>query len=191
MKMNTETIILICSLVVLASAVIANIILFRRRKYMKNRQMIESVQKREMELNEKLQNPSAAASGVEKLRPYEERYLPDSNSSEAGTRKGGKKIELQVKTPLSDKKYITDVVDNLSIGTGAENSIILDSRQDIEIKCALVLTDGELIIRNLNPALQLTVRRGRSVRVFPQGVVTIRSQDRFYLGDVELGVRFV
>ena len=164
--------------------------LLARKKTSESRRSIESLQKREHDLNQMLSNGAAEPSVSGQLRPYQERYISDASAG-TPTVEGGLRLELKVTTPVSEKKYLTTITGKLGMGSDTLNELVLDSQLVAGREAVLIRERNHLLFQKLNPANDVCVERSRSRRTLNEKPFRIQSQDRFYIQDVMLEIRFV
>lgn len=181
-------VVLVIEIVIIAALIGVNIWIAVRKKASVARKNIEGLQKREYDLNQMIAN-QAGESANSKLRPFEEKYA--SETRDTGTMDGGLRVELKVNTPVSEKKYLTTITDRLSLGTDPTNELILDSSMVAPREALLVRDKSSLMFVKQNPMNAVYVERSRSRKTLGDKPFKVHSQDKFYLQDVVLEIRFV
>ena len=203
MNISIDTILIIVEAIVLAVLAFLIFMIIKKKKRLRKGYSVESARRREEELDELLRNyadisPTNASGG--KLRPYEEKYYAESNfqssaggpskAKEPGPKRSPIRIELRVTTPMSDKKYQTDVYEELSIGTDPSNDLVVDSKLAAFRQCVIFRNEDQLMIRNISPDKPVAVERSKEKRKLTDNALLIHDQDRFYLlGDVTIEIR--
>lgn len=182
-------IVIILEIAVLVLLVVFNIWMMIRKKASSNRQNIEGRQKRETDLNQRLVNRAGDPSANGSLRPFEERYVAESKATP--TMEGGLRVELKVITPASEKKYLTTIADKLTMGSDSSNELILDSQLVAGREAVLIREKSSLLFRKVNASGDVYVERSRKRKQLDGKPFRVNSQDRFFMQDVMLEIRFV
>ena len=187
--MSTDKILVIIEILVTAVLVGLNIWMLIRRRKRADRNNIEGVQLREMELDKRLVNKAGESTDRGQLRPYEEKY--SAKAKEPVTVESGMRVELKVDTPISSKKYLTTISEKIGIGTDPTNELSLDS-QIAEAKEALLIREKKaLFFQKVSKSSVIYVERGHSRKRLDERPMRVQSQDRFHIQDVVLEIWFV
>lgn len=187
--MSTDRMIVIIEIIVIAVLAGVNIWMMIRRRKKVDRNNIEGVQFREMELNKKLENQAGASVDRGQLRPYEEKYA--SVAKEPATAEIGLRVEIKVDTPISSKKYLTTIGERIRIGTDPSNDLILDSQLAAGKEALLIREKKTLLFQKLDGGSAIYVERGRARRTLDERPIRVHSQDCFHIQDVTVQISFV
>jgi len=187
----SDKVLLAASIVVIA-LMAAFIVVGKRRK--KQKQKIETAfikQKRDEHLMKLLGNGDRDDDVVE-CQPYEVLY--EKTESSWGDDEDGAdslRIQLIVKSPLSTKKFISEVKERFFIGRKKSNNLVLDNKNVSARHCALLNLGGRLYAYDLNSTNGTVLSRKQSREELGRNPVRVMHGDRLLIAGMSVTINFV
>ena len=162
------------------------LLIIRSKKNRKTKEHSQAVQSqmREEKLNRMLQNPLTSENGTGKLHPVEEHYTEKPAESTPENVKQGIHLELTVRTELSEKKYITTLEDELSIGRAPHNNLVIDHKKISSVHCILINHKGRPYVMDMGSTNHTYLERNHKKKQVGEKPVLLKGKDRLLLGDI-------
>lgn len=181
------TIVVIEAAVILILLILLIIRSKRNKKTKEHSQAVQS-QMREDKLNRMLQNPLSEGNGTGKLHPVEERYTGKQAESTLGNVEKGIRLELTVRTELSEKKYITTLEGELSIGRAPHNNLVIDHKKVSSVHCILINHNGLPYVMDMGSTNHTYLERNHRKKQVGKKPVLLKGKDRLLLGDIIIDI---
>lgn len=162
------------------------LLIVRSKKNKKTKEHSQAVQSqmREEKLNRMLQNPHTEENGSGKLHPVEEHYTEKKAESTQENVKRGIGLELTVRTELSEKKYITTLEKELSIGRAPHNNLVIDHKKVSSVHCILINHNGLPYVMDMGSTNHTYLERNHKKKQVGKKPVLLKAKDRLLLGDI-------
>lgn len=166
------------------------LLIIRSKKNKKTKEYSQAVQSqmREDKLNRMLRNPLTEGDEIGKLHPVEEHYTGKQAEPTLGNVEMGIRLELTVRTDLSEKKYITTLEKELSIGRAPQNNLVIDHKKISSVHCILINHKGVPYVMDMGSTNHTYLERNHKKKQVGERPVLLKGKDRLLLGDIIIDI---
>ena len=115
---------------------------------------------------------------------YDQQGRDDGSSREIDLdRISGMMLQVTEYSELSSKKYMFHMKEQIHIGSGADNQIVLSDQRVARCQCIIYEGNGYLYLKNMDAWAKVVVCRGKKTAVVDAKPIRLRSGDRVKIAD--------
>lgn len=167
-------------------------VLRRRKENKRLKKMMEAEKnyRRFVSLDAHLTNPlwlERQEDRAPKTYPFEIKW----NSKNDDYNGSGLKLEFDVSFKSTEKKYLLDTDNEITIGRSSRCSVIIEDPAVADMHCRIVKDGDRPLLKKLDKQHVTVIERGKSYMKLEDKGVVIKDGDRIVLGRSNMTVRYV